>query len=152
MRKIYAVMIIMVFSFNVPARSFLDSEWIEPTMFCAIGGGVGYATQVNGTQQNQIIYSAGGCVAGAILGYFLNKRYHHKYGKQYQDELKAMQKTIREMQIQQAQRGESLDLEANDYLIQKEIVPGQKLPNGDILSPTIKYRLTNPGQDLRVGD
>ena len=152
MKKVIVLLIALVFTTQAQAKSIWDSEWFEPTLFCAVGGAAGYASQSDGESSDQAIYGAVGCGVGALLGYLINKRYQSKYGEQYQEELKAMQKTIREMQVQQAQRGESLDLEANDYLIQKEIVPGKKLPNGDIMSPTIKYRLVNPGQNLRIGE
>ena len=146
------IVIFTMLAFTSQASAFWDSDWFEPSLFCAVAGGAGYVSQQDNDSDQQIIYGLGGCAIGALLGYMLNERYKSKYGEQYQEELSAMQKTIRELQVQQAQRGESLDLEANDYLIQKEVVPGQKLPNGDILSPTIKYRLINPGQNNRVGD
>lgn len=150
MKKLLIAMII--FSMTTPAfaKSIWDSDWFEPTLLCVTLGAAGGLSQED--SNDQMVYGAVGCGVGALVGYLINQRYKSKYGDQYQEEIKSLQMSIRELQVQQAQRGQSMDLEANDYLIQKEVVPGQKLQNGDVLSPTIKYRLIQPGQDVRIGD
>jgi hypothetical protein len=150
MKKIAITLMLMV-SFVLPAPAqagFFDSEWFEPTLFCAVGGGAAYGSASDG---DEMMYAGIGCAAGALLGYFINQRYKSKYGTVYQEEIQDLRRSVKEMEVQQALKAASG--EEDNYSIKiQEVVPGKRLPNGDVLAPTIRERLVLPGEGVRIGE
>jgi hypothetical protein len=143
----------MVASFILPAPqahagSFLDSDWFEPTLFCAVAGGAGYASAGEG---DEIMYAGIGCAAGALVGYLINSRYKNKYGQVYQEEIQDLKRAVKEMEVQQALKAANGE-EDNYSLKIQEVVPGKRLPNGDVLAPTIREKLILPGEGVRIGE
>lgn len=151
MKKIILTLTLVV-SFILPPTQaqagFFDSEWFEPTLFCAVAGGAGYAGASKG---NEATTAGLGCLGGALLGYLINQRYKSKYGTVYQEEIQDLKRSVREMEVMQAQKAANGE-EDNYSLKVQEIVPGKRLPNGDVLAPTIREKLILPGEGVRVGE
>lgn len=146
------ISLMLVVSFLIPpqaqAGSFFDSDWFEPTLFCAALGGGGYAAAGDG---DQLMYAGVGCAAGALIGYLINSRYKDKYGRVYQEEIQDLKRSVKEMEIQQALKAANGE-EDNYSLKIQEVVPGKRLPNGDVLAPTIREKLILPGEGVRIGE
>lgn len=127
---------------------FTDSFWFEPTLLCVAGGAGGYLGAPDG---DEVLYGAVGCAVGAGIGYLINSHYKNKFTTAQQKELDDKLRTIQEMQAQQAQRAARGEDESIAVRIQ-EIVPGQTLPDGSVMAPTLKERLVLPGEGIRVGE
>lgn len=143
----------LVMSFILPATpahagSLFDSDWFEPTLFCVVAGGAGYAGAAKG---NELTYAGIGCAAGALIGYLINSRYKNKYGAVYQEEIQDLKRSVKEMEVQQALKAANGE-EDNYSLRIQEVVPGKRLPNGDVLAPTIREKLILPGEGVRIGE
>ena len=150
MKKLLITLALAV-SFILPAPAqagFFDSEWFEPTLFCAVGGAAGYGAAKTG---DEMMYAGIGCGVGALLGYFINQRYKSKYGSVYQEEIQDLRRSVKEMEVMQALKAANGE-EDNYSLKVQEVVPGKRLPNGDILAPTIREKLILPGEGVRIGE
>lgn len=134
---------------NQAKASILDSDWFEPGLFCAVAGGAGY--MAGRDSGNDMVYAGLGCAAGALVGYLINARYKNKYGTVYQEQIRDLRRSIEEMHVMQAQK--AANGEDDQYSIRiQERVEGKRLPNGDILAPTIREKLILPGEGFRVGE
>lgn len=142
-------MLAVSFMLPAPAQAgFMDSDWFEPTLFCAIAGGGAYAGAPEG---DQMMYAGVGCAAGALIGYLINQRYKNKYGSVYQEEIQDLRRSVKEMEVMQALK--AANGEDDNYSIRiQEVVPGKRLPNGDVLAPTIREKLVLPGEGVRIGE
>lgn len=127
---------------------FFESNWFEPTMMCVAGGVGGYYLSPKGSES---AYTAVGCLASAGITYLINRHYENKYTKAYQKRLDQAMETIKQFEQLQAVKAANGD-EGPYSLRVREVVPGQKLPNGEISSPRIREYLVVPGSDIRVGD
>lgn len=127
---------------------FSDSNWFEPTIMCVAGGVGGYYMSPKG---NESAYTAIGCLASAGVTYFINRHYEDKFSKAYQKRLDQAMETIKQFEQLQAIKAANGD-EGPYSLRVREVVPAQKLPNGEISSPRIREYLVVPGADIRVGD
>lgn len=148
-KQFIALLLALSFLAPLPAQAgFMDSDYFEPTLFCAIGGAGGYAA---GGEDNQVLYAGAGCAVGALIGYFINQRYKSKYGTVYQEEIRDLRRAVKENEVMQAQK--AANGEEDQYSIRiQEIVPGKRLPNGDVLAPTIREKLVLPGEGVRIGE
>jgi hypothetical protein len=142
---------IIVLTLLLPLQSFAgwtSSFWFEPTLLCVAGGGAGYATAPKGSEaQNGAI----GCAAGALIGYFVNSYYDKKFGTQYQGEIEDKTRSLEEYQAQQAQKVMRGEDEIVSLRVQT-IIPGKKLPDGSVTSPSVREVLVLPGSGTRPGE
>jgi hypothetical protein len=147
MKKIAAIFITMLLS--VPAfADFSDSNYFEPTIMCLGVGAGGYFAAPKG---NETAYAAGGCIIAAGITYLINKHYENKYSQAYQKRLDRLDETVK--QFQELQASKSANGDDGPYSIRiREVVPPQKLSNGEVTAPTIRERLIVPGADMRVGE
>lgn len=145
--------LILIFSFLMPQQKanagIFDSDYFEPTLFCAVAGGAAYASMAD--DSNQMLMTGIGCATGALIGYWINSRYKKKYGTVYQEEIRDLRRAVREMEVIQAQKAANGEEDQFSIRIQ-EIVPGKRLPNGDVLAPTIREKLVLPGEGVRIGE
>jgi hypothetical protein len=151
MKKILALAIALCLSTSLPARAevdeFMDSNWFEPTVMCAVGGGAGYAYSSQNDQNNEAAYIAVGCLATGLITYAINKHYESKYTKSYNKKIDRLSENLRQFQELEAQKAANAD--EGPYSIRvREIVPAQLLPNGQVRAPTVSEKLVVPGQDL----
>lgn len=142
----------LVLGFMLPTSQahagFFNSDWFEPSLFCVLAGGGGYAVAKSG---DELMYAGIGCAAGAVIGYLVNSHYKDKYGSQYQEEIHDLRQSVKEMEVMQALK--AANGEDDNYSIKiQEVVPGKRLPNGDVLAPTIREKLVLPGEGVRIGE
>lgn len=151
MKKLIISLVLgITFSFN----NAFAGDYFEPLLFCGIAGGGGYVysgTIDENETQDDIIYAGVGCVTGALFGYFINRRYRKKYGKEYQSEIKDLRRAVRELEALNAIRSSEEDEGTHSIKI-REVVPGKRLQDGSIMAPTIRERLVLPGEGVRVGE
>lgn len=128
--------------------SFMDSEYFEPAMACAIAGGVGYYTAPQGKELPTSII---GCAVGGLIVNTVSNYFKDKHTKNKDKEVDKYKKAVDAFQAAQAQKAARGEKDIFSIRIQ-EVVPGQKLPNGEIVAPTVKEKLVLPGSDLLVGE
>lgn len=144
-------MAFVLFASMVPVKSYAgvtDSFWFEPTLLCAVGAAGGYASAPKGSEGQT---AAIGCVVGGLIGYLLNDHYKEKFTRSQQSEIDDLNRVIREIQAQQAQKILNGEDETVGLRI-KQIVPGQRLPDGSVTAPTIREKLILPGEGTRIGE
>ncbi len=147
-KQLLGILLAMSFILPLPAKAgFMDSDYFEPTLFCVAGAAGGYSAGGD----NQALYAGAGCAVGALLGYMINQRYKDKYGGVYQEEIRDLRRSVKEMEVMQAQKAANGEEDQYSLRIQ-EIVPGKRLPNGDVLAPTIREKLILPGEGVRIGE
>lgn len=126
----------------------INSNLFEPILLCAAGGTAGALTAQQG---QELIYGSIFCGAGALTGVLINSHYKSKYSVNYEKEIQELRSSIKEAQLQQALRAANSEDETYSIKI-RQVVPGQRLPNGEIIAPTIRERLVPPGENIRLGD
>ena len=149
MKKI--VMAIVLFTMMIPVKSFAgitDSFWFEPGLLCAAGGIGGYVAAPKGSEAQTAVI---GCVVGGLIGYLLNDHYKEKFTRSQQAEIDDLNRVIKEIQAQQAQKILNGEDETVGLRV-KQIVPGQRLPDGSVTAPTIREKLILPGEGTRIGE
>lgn len=139
---------ILIFFPMISFAGIGDSFWFEPTLLCVAGAGGGYATAPKG---NEGTNAAIGCAVGGLIGYLLNDHYKDKFTKNAQKEIDDLNKTIMEIQMQQAQKILNGEDETVGLRV-KQIVPGQRLPDGSVTAPTIREKLILPAEGTRIGE
>jgi hypothetical protein len=125
-----------------------DSTLFEPLLLCAAGGAAGAFTAQQG---QEILLGSIFCGAGALTGVLINSHYKSKYAHNYEKEIQELRSSIKEAQLQQALKAANSEDETYSIKI-RQVVPGQRLPNGEIIAPTIRERLVPPGENIRLGD
>lgn len=148
MKKIALLHIIAItLAFAKANAGMTDWEYFEPTLGCAAGATGMYMSSKKGTETNNALI---GCLVGGAIGYWLNDHYKSKYTTQREGELKDMKKIIDAMERANAER--TIKGEPNrPFLIQEEVVPAQKLENGEVIDTTIKYKIVVPDLAPRLG-
>lgn len=147
MKKIVMFLIITI----LPLSSFAgwsDSFWFEPSLLCVAGAGGGYSTAPKGQESTN---AAIGCAVGGLVGYLMNDHYKEKFTKNSQKEIDDLNKVILEIQAQQAQKVLKGEDESVGLRV-RQIVPGQRLPDGSVTAPTIREKLILPGEGERFGE
>lgn len=145
------VMLFVLFTMLVPVKSFAgitDSFWFEPGLLCVVGGGGGYLAAPKGSEVQTAVI---GCVVGGVIGYLLNDHYKAKFTRSSQAEIDDLNRVIKEVQAQQAQKVLNGEDETVGLRV-KQIVPGQRLPDGSVTAPTIREKLILPGEGTRIGE
>lgn len=143
--------LVLILGLLLPLQSFAgwtDSFWFEPSFMCVAGAGAGYATAPTGQETTN---AAIGCVGGALIGYFVNSYYDKKFGSAYQKEIEDLNRSLQEFQALQAQKvlnGE----DENIGIRTRQIIPGKRLPDGSVTSPTVREMLILPGSGTRPGE
>jgi hypothetical protein len=143
-----AVMVLLSVTAQPAKADIFESNLFEPILLCGVGGTIGY---LGASAGQQILMGAVLCGAGAAAGLLINAHYKSKDGKVYEKDIRDLRAQIKEYQLQQAlksSRGED-DTYANRVMT---VVPGQRLPDGSILRPTLKEQLIPAGENLRDGD
>lgn len=148
MKKIVGLLIALILPFQAFAGSWTDSFWFEPTILCVAGAGGGYTTAPKGSEGTN---AAIGCAVGGLIGYLLNTHYKDKFTESAQLEIDDLNRTIKEIQAQQAQKILNGEDETVSLRI-KQIVPGQRLPDGSVTAPTVREKLILPGEGTRIGE
>ncbi len=151
MKKVVSLMLALALTIPVNAHAWSpwNSDWFEPTLFCAIGGAAGYTSAKEGEEVNQ---AALFCAGGALIGWLINSRYKDKYGQMYQEEIKDLRRDISEMQMMQAQKAARGEEDTTGSVKIQEFVPGKRLEDGSVMYPTLRDRLILPGEGNMVGE
>lgn len=145
------ILVMMAMLMMIPLKSqagITDSFWFEPTLLCAAGAGGGYLGAPKGQEAT---YAAIGCAVGGVIGYVLNDHYQDKFTRASQQDIEDLQRVIKEMQAQQAQKILNGEDERVSLRV-TEIVPGKKMSDGSITAPTYRERLVLPGEGTRIGE
>jgi hypothetical protein len=150
MKKVIAILLLISVSSAARAdlADFTQGNLFEPTLVCIGAGAVGYMGAPKG---NEAAYAGGACAVGAIVTYFINKHYESKYTKGYQRRIDKLEEAVFQFEKLQGERAANGD-EGPYSLRVREVVPAQKLSNGEVSAPTIREKLIVPGSDLRVGE
>lgn len=147
MKQILAVLLSL--SIASPALAdFTDSNYFEPTLLCLTAGAGGY---FGAPQGDEAMYAAGACAIGAGITYLINSHYEDKYSRVYRKQLDQALEAVKQFQEMQAAKAANGD-EGPYSLRIREIVPPQKLSNGEVTAPTIREKLVVPGSDIRIGE
>lgn len=125
-----------------------NSGLFEPLLLCAAGGSAGFVTAQPG---QEVLMGSIFCGVGALTGVLINSHYKSKYAHNYEKEIYDLRNSIKEAQLQQALKAANSEDETYSIKI-RQVVPGQRLPNGEIIAPTIRERLVQPGESIRLGD
>lgn len=149
--KSILILVILTFSFNSNAGFWSEvknSFYFEPTLLCVAGAAGGYTV---GNENDRNTTMAIGCLGGAAIGYFMNDYYENKFNSQYQDKLDKYKQIIehrRKVQAYKAAKGEDFEFAVKV----REIVPAQKLGNGEVRAPTVKEKLILLEDDMFLGE
>lgn len=150
MKKIIiGILAILAISSPIKAKADItNSPLFEPVLLCAAGGAGGF---LSAQQGQEVLFGAIFCGAGALTGVLINSHYKSKYSHNYEKEIKELRDSIRESEMQQAMRAANSEDESYSIKV-RQVIPGQRLPNGEIIAPTIRERLVPPGESIRLGD
>lgn len=150
MKKFLITAIFAITSISVASddSSIFDSPWFEPGVACAIGGTVGYYSSSTGKELPSALI---GCLVSGFVVDKVSSYFEKKYTRSKDKELEKYKEAMRAINEALAKKAANGERDIFSVRVQ-EIVPGQKLPNGDIMAPTIKEKLIMPGSDLLLGD
>lgn len=147
------ILVLLTLLLATPASADITrSPWFEPVVLCVASAGAGYALTPSDSG-DELMYAGIGCALGAVAGYFINRHYENKYSDNYKKEINDKNQVIREFEMMQAIKASKGNEDDDDFSIRvREVIPGKRLPDGSIQSPSIRERLILPGYEYRVGD
>lgn len=123
-----------------------DTPLTEPGIGCMALGGAAYISGQSST--NSML----ACLAGAAVGYVLEKHYTNKAADKFSRENAILKAQLDEIVHQRAINTSQGLGRLNNLVIKETIVPAKTLPDGSIQLETIRLKATLPGQDLILGD
>lgn len=152
MIKILLGVCIMLSSASLRADNIFSEMYqsmhFEPALLCATGSVVGGAASKSQSKNTTMLL---GCAVGAAIGYYINDHYKDKFTSQSKKELERYRNIINERQKVQAlkaAKGDDFDF----AVTVREVVPAQRLPNGEVRAPTVKERLILLEDSMFIGE
>jgi len=149
MKKLLLILFLSPMNANANLwKEIKESFYFEPTILC-VGGAAAGSTMGDSSQRDTNM--AIGCLAGAIVGYMINDYYSDKFKSEYDEEISKYKNIIderRKVEAYKAAKGEDFEFAVKV----REIVPAQKLPNGEVRAPTVKEKLILINDDMFVGE